>query len=127
MQSVRILPDAAICNIAMERGLLPSDFNWFKPYTNEASLNASNSYYNTIPLYLEHLSQFEIIEKLNEFDKIVSARFSNFYNIKRALKSNLRMDTLKGLTLNDLKRKTNKTFVMLLSAFINREKLKRYK
>jgi len=127
MQSVRILPDAAIYNIAMERGLLPSDFNWFKPYTNEASLNASNSYYNTIPLYLEHLSQFEIIEKLNEFDKIVSARFSNFYNIKRALKSNLRMDTLKGLTLNDLKRKTNKTFVMLLSAFINREKLKRYK
>jgi len=126
MQSVRILPDAAIYNIAMERGLLPSDFNWFKPYTNEVDINTSNPYYNTIPLYLEHLSQPEIVEKLNEFDKIVSSRFSNFYSIKRALKSNLKMDTLKGLTLNDLKRKTNKTFVMLKSAYSNRKKLKKY-
>ena len=126
MQSVRILPDAAIYNIAMERGLLPSDFNWFKPYTNEVGINASNPYYNTIPLYLEHLSQSEMVEKLNEFDRIVSSRFSNFYSIKRALKSNLKMDTLKGLTLNDLKRKTNKTFVMLKSAYSNRKKLKKY-
>ena len=110
----------------MERGLLPSDFNWFKPYTNEVDINTSNPYYNTIPLYLEHLSQSEIVEKLNEFDKIVSSRFSNFYNIKRALKSNLKMDTLKGLTLNDLKRKTNKTFVMLKSAHRNRGKYKNY-
>jgi len=36
------------------------------------------------------------------------------------------MDTLKGLTLNDLKRKTNKTFVMLKSAYSNRKKLKKY-
>ena len=126
MQSVRILPDAAIYNIAMERGLLPSDFNWFKPYTNEVGINAFNPGYDTVPIYLEHLSQSEIIEKLNEFDKIVSSRFSSFYNIKRALKKNLRMDTLKGLTLNDLKRKTNKTFVMLISAFSNRKKLKKY-
>ena len=124
MQSVRILPYVAIYNIAMKRGLLPSDFSWFKHYTNEVDSQASNSYYNTIPLYLEHMSQAEIIEKLNEFDKIVSSRFSNFYNIKRALKSNLKMDTLKGLTLNDLKRKTNKTFVMLKSAYSNRRNLR---
>jgi magnesium-protoporphyrin IX monomethyl ester (oxidative) cyclase len=126
IQSVRILPDAAIYNIAMERGLLPSDFNWFKPYTNEVGLKASNSYYNTIPLYLEHLSPSEIAEKINEFYEIVSARFSNFHNIKRALKSNLKMDALKDLTLSDLRRKINKTFVMLKSAFSNIGKLKKY-
>jgi radical SAM superfamily enzyme len=126
MQSVRILPDAAIYNIAMKRGLLPSDFDWFKPYTNEVDLQASNPYYNTIPLYLEHLSQAEITEKLNEFDKLVSTRFSNFNVIKRALKTNMKMDVLRNLTLNDLRHKTRKTFVMLKSAYSNRKKLKKY-
>jgi hypothetical protein len=56
MQSVRILPYVAIYNIAMKRGLLPSDFSWFKHYTNEVDSQASNSCSNTIPLYLEHLS-----------------------------------------------------------------------
>jgi len=126
MQSVRILPDAALYNIAKERNLLSSDFNWFKPYTNEVDSQASNSYYNTIPLYLEHMSQAEIIEKLNEFDKIVSTSFSNLNVIKRALKSNMKMDVLKNLTLNDLRRKTCKIFAMLKSAYSNREKLKKY-
>jgi hypothetical protein len=126
MQSVRILPDAALYNIAKERNLLSSDFDWFKPYTNEVDSQASNSYYNTIPLYLEHMSQAEIIEKLNEFDKIVSTSFSNLNVIKRALKSNMKMDVLKNLTLNDLRRKTCKTFAMLKSAYSNREKLKKY-
>jgi magnesium-protoporphyrin IX monomethyl ester (oxidative) cyclase len=126
MQSVRILPDAAIYNIAMERGLLPSDFSWFKPYTNEVDPQASNTYYNTVPLYLEHLSQTEIIEKLNEFDKIVSTRFSSFNSIKRALKSNMKMDVLKNITLNELRHKTSKAFAMLKSAYSNRGKLKRY-
>jgi magnesium-protoporphyrin IX monomethyl ester (oxidative) cyclase len=126
MQSVRILPDAAIYNIAMKRGLLPSDFDWFKPYTNEVDLQASNPYYSTIPLYLEHLSQAEITEKLNEFDKLVSARFSDFNIIKRALKTNMKMDVLKNLTLNDLRLKTRKTFVMFKSAYSNRGKLKKF-
>ena len=126
MQSVRILSYVAIYNIAMKRGLLPSDFDWFKPYTNEVDLQASNPYYSTIPLYLEHLSQVEITEKLNEFDKLVSARFSDFNIIKRALKTNMKMDVLKNLTLNDLRLKTRKTFVMFKSAYSNREKLKKF-
>ena len=126
MQSVRILPYVAIYNIAMKRGLLPSDFSWFKHYTNEVDSQASNSCSNTIPLYLEHLSQAEIIEKLNEFDKIVSTRFSSFNSIKRALKSNMKMDVLKNITLNELRHKTSKAFAMLKSAYSNRGKLKRY-
>jgi len=126
MQSVRILPDAALYNIAKERNLLPSDFDWFKPYTNEVDSKASNPNYDAVPLYLEHLSQSEIIDKLNEFDMIVKTGFSNFYNIKRALKTNLKINVLKNLTLNDLRRKTRKAFAMLKSAYSNRVKLKRY-
>jgi len=126
MQSVRILPDAAIYNLAKERNLLPSDFNWFKPYTNEVDPQISNINYNTVPLYLEHLSQPEIIAKLNEFNMIIKAGCSDFHSIKRALKSNLKMEILKNLTLNDLRLKAGKTFVMLKSAYSNRERIKRY-
>jgi len=126
MQSVRILPDAALYNIAKERNLLPSDFDWFKPYTNEVDSQASNPNYDAVPLYLEHLSQSDIVEKLNEFDMIVKTGFSNVYNIKRTLKTNLKIDVLKNLTINDLRRKAGKAFVMLKSAYSNREKLKKY-
>jgi hypothetical protein len=126
MQSVRILPDAALYNIAKERNLLPSDFDWFKPYTNEVDSQASNPNYDAVPLYLEHLSQSDIVEKLNEFDMIVKTGFSNFYNIKRALKTNLKIDVLKNITIKDLRHKAGKAYVMLKSAHRNRGKLKRY-
>ena len=57
---------------------------------------------------------------------IVKAGVSIFYNIKRALKTNLKINVLKNLILNDLRRTTRKPFAMLKSAYSNREKLKRY-
>jgi hypothetical protein len=57
---------------------------------------------------------------------IVKTGFSNVYNIKRTLKTNLKIDVLKNLTINDLRRKAGKAFVMLKSAYSNREKLKKY-
>ena len=57
---------------------------------------------------------------------IVKAGFSNFYNIKRALKTNLKINVLKNLILNDPRLKIRKTLAILKSAYSNREKLKRY-
>jgi radical SAM superfamily enzyme YgiQ (UPF0313 family) len=126
MQSVRILPDAALYNIAKERNLIPSDFDWFKHYANELDSQITNPNYNTIPLYLEHLSQSEIIEKINEFSRIFRSEFSNFHNIKRSLASNLKRHNLKNLTISDLRSKACNAIVMLKSAYRNRGKYKNY-
>jgi|ETNmetMinimDraft_20_1059909.scaffolds.fasta_scaffold20168_2 magnesium-protoporphyrin IX monomethyl ester (oxidative) cyclase len=122
MQTTRILPDAELYSIAKERKVLPDDFDWFKPYTFESESSVSNPFYYSIPVYLEHLSQAEITEKLYEFDEIVKTDFSSFYNFKRTLKANLKSERLRGLTLSDLKRKTGKALVMLKYAYKNRRK-----
>jgi len=126
LQATRILPDAALYNIAKERKVLPADFDWFKPYRSGTDPRISNPDYSTVPLYLEHLSQADIIEKINEFDMIAKANFTQYYSVKRAFVSNLRLQNMKYLTLSDLRRKVTKAFVMLKSVYRNREKLKHY-
>ena len=122
MQSVRILPDAALYNIAKERNLLSPDFDWFKPYTNEVDSQASNSYYNTIPLYLEHLSQAEIIEKVFEFNMMAKANFAYLHSFNSTLAKSLKLQNLNKLTLSELRSKAGKAFVMLKSAYRNRNR-----
>jgi len=126
LQATRILPDAALYNIAKERKVLPDDFDWFKPYTSGTDPKIANPDYSTIPLYLEHLSQADIIEKVHEFDMIAKSNFTQFYSIKRALVSNLRLQNMKYLTLRDFKRKAGKAFIMLISVYRNRVKFKNY-
>ncbi len=126
LQATRILPDAALYNIAKERKVLPDDFDWFKPYTSGTDPRIANPDYSTIPLYLEHLSQADIIEKVHEFDMIAKSNFTQFYSIKRALVSNLRLQNMKYLTLRDFKRKAGKAFIMLISVYRNRVKFKNY-
>jgi len=127
MQATRILPDAAIYQIARERNLLPEDFDWFKPYTNKLNSRTSNRYYGTIPLYLEHLTTYDIQNKLFEFDLISKTEFAYFRTLKRAIKDNLRFTTLKQLSPGDIKRKLYKTVLMIKHIMKNREKLKKYK
>tara|TARA_B100002003_G_scaffold30329_1_gene25320 strand:- start:427 stop:1932 length:1506 start_codon:yes stop_codon:yes gene_type:complete len=126
LQAARILPDAALYNIAKERKVLPDDFDWFKPYTSGTDPRIANPDYSTIPIYLEHLSQADIIKKVHEFDRIAKANFTQFYSIKRALVSNLRLQNMKYLTLRDIRRKADKAFIMLKSVYRNREKFKNY-
>jgi magnesium-protoporphyrin IX monomethyl ester (oxidative) cyclase len=47
LQATRILPDAALYNIAKERKVLPDNFDWFKPYTSEIDPRISNPDYST--------------------------------------------------------------------------------
>jgi hypothetical protein len=126
MQPTRILPDAAIYQIAKERSLLPEDFDWFKPYTNNLDSSTSNKYYNTIPMYIEHLTNDDIQNKLLEFDLITKTEFSYIHLLKRAIKENLRFSTLKQLSPDDIKRKIYKTVIMIKNIIKNREKLKKY-
>ena len=126
MQVTRILPDAAIYQIAKERKLLSEDFDWFKPYTNNRSTSVSNKYYSTIPMYIEHLTIDDIQNKLLEFDLIAKTEFSYFHSLVRAIKYNLKFRTLKQLSPGDIKRKVYKTFLMIRNIIKNREKLEKY-
>ncbi len=126
LQATRILPDAALYDIAKERKVLPDDFDWFKPYKSGTDPRIANPDYSTVPLYLEHLTQADIINKINEFDMISKANFTQYYSVKRALLSNLRLQNLKYLTLSDLRRKAGKAFVMVKSIYRNRAKFQHY-
>jgi uncharacterized protein YlbG (UPF0298 family) len=126
MQATRILPDAAIYQIAKERNLLPVDFDWFTPYTNKLNSSVSNKYYGTIPMYIEHLTIDDIQNKLLEFDLIMKTEFSYFHTLERRIKDNLKFSTLKQLSPGDIKRKIYKTILMIKNAMKNRSKLKNY-
>ena len=126
MQTTRILPDAAIYQIAKERNLLPEDFDWFKPFTNKQNSSVSNKYYGTIPMYIEHLTIDDIQNKLLEFDLITKTEFSYSHVLRRTIRDNLRFMTLKQLSPGDIKRKIYKTILMIKNIMKNREKLKKY-
>ncbi len=120
MQATRILPDAALYNIARERCILPEEFSWFKPYSDP--YNISGTLYKSIPVYLEHLSSEDVKEKLDEFDKITKTCYSDMELIKMALRQNLKADVLKSLTVASLIRKISKAFTMLWGAYKSRGK-----
>jgi hypothetical protein len=124
LQVTRIMPDAALAYIAMDRGILPRDFNWFRPYRvpeiwkeiEKSPLDES------VPLYIEHLSVRDIREKLDEFDEICRKEFSYFATLKGGIQYNLSANALSQLTLKSMLRKTVKTGQLFLNAYRNRHK-----
>jgi len=84
----QIFPDTALYNIARERNLLPSDFNWFDNYYSDEYYNRSNAR-STVPFYVEHLSW--------DFIKMMRARFEKLYLEKFYDKYRFRTEFMKTL------------------------------
>jgi len=122
LQATRIMPDALICNIAKEKNILPSDFSWFEPYEIQIDPRISTGYYKNVPLYLEHLTTEDLIRKIIEFNNIARIEIASFYIFKRALKRNLNIATIKKMSLRDIRDKTYKAFIMLGTAYRNKQK-----
>jgi len=124
LQVTRILPDASIYQIAMERNILPSDFSWFEPYERQIDPRISSEHYKNVPLYLEHLTTEDIIRKIDEFGSIARTEITSFYSFKRALMRNFKITSIKKMSLGDIRDKTYKAFNMLVTAYNNRQKEK---
>ena len=124
LQATRILPDASIYQIAKERNILPSDFSWFEPYERQINPRISSEHYKNVPLYLEHLTTEDIIRKINEFESVTRTEIASFYSFKRALMRNLKITSIKKMSLRDIRDKTYKAFNMLVTACMNRHKEK---
>jgi hypothetical protein len=122
LQATRILPDASIYNIAKERGILPADFSWFKPYEKQIDPRITSEHYKNVPLYLEHLTTEDILRKINEFNNVTRAEIASFYSFKRALKRNLNIANIKKMSLRDIRDKACKAFVMLRASYRNKHK-----
>lgn len=54
MGATVIVPGSQIETIAKERGVLPSDFSWYKPYYNP--INLEYELPPTLPMYIEHIT-----------------------------------------------------------------------
>jgi len=128
LQVTRILPDAALFNIAKERGVIAKDFSWFGSFaeTRDCSIFKDPNY-STIPLYIELLTENDIMNKLEMFNALSKRDFTYKLYFKRALINNIGMNNLRKLSLRQLKRKVSSAFVLLLSAIRNREKDSYYK
>ena len=124
LQATRILPDASLYFIAKEKNILPSDFSWFEPYERQINPRISSEHYRNVPLYLEHLTTEDIIRKINEFESITRTEIASFYSFKRALMRNLKITSIKKMSLRDIRDKTYKAFNMLVTACMNRHKEK---
>lgn len=120
MQSTRLLPDATLIHEAREKGIIPKDFNWFKPYTNKGTGIARDDF-ETLPLYIEKLTPRQINEKLDEFFKITDRNLSNFDYLKRAIRLNLKPRNLKKFftTRGKLIRASRRAFLMFVTAIKN--------
>ena len=124
LQVTRILPDASIYNIAKERNILPADFSWFKPYENQVDPRISSERYKNIPIYLEHLSTDDIISKVVEFEHVIRKELATFQSLKSALKRHFKIANIRKMSLRDVKDMAYKAFVMLGSAYRNKQKEK---
>jgi len=124
LQVTRILPDASLCFIAKERNILPSDFSWFEPYERQIDPRISSEHYKNVPLYLEHLTTDDIVKKIDEFGSVIRTEIASFYSFKRALKSNLKVANIKKMSLRDIRDKAYKAFIMIGTAYRNKQKEK---
>lgn len=127
IQPTRIQPDAALVNIAKERGIIPKDFNWFKPYQFEHIDKMSTYPFRHLPHYLEHFTPQEISDKLREYEKSNIGDFFFFYNYKESIFYNLRYDVIRNLTLKDIARKAQKAIKLFMASVNNLNKAKYYK
>ncbi len=123
MQVTRILPDAALCQMAKDRNIFPEDFNWFRPYIRDIDIASSHKSYNTIPIYRELLSENDIKEKLEEYEKLRIKHFTYSENIKEILIACMKMSVLKNISTKQCVRLCNK----MISAYKNTKKEKYYR
>jgi hypothetical protein len=122
MQVTRILPDAALYEIAKGKNILPNDFTWFKDFYRVDKYGISNKYYATLPIYLEQLALDDIRGKMNEFDDLFALNFASFDTIKRSLKSQFRREFIKEMTFKEFYRKSKRATKMFITAFNNKGK-----
>jgi radical SAM superfamily enzyme YgiQ (UPF0313 family) len=122
LQTTRILPDAALTHIAKEKGVIPKDFNWFKPFVETKDSLFKNSNYSTIPLYLERLTEKDIQHAIDEFDDMQKLHLVHKDLIMKLIKINLRIDVLKKLTFQVFIRKLKVLFEMVYVAYRNKSK-----
>ncbi|MBP7552157.1 MAG: radical SAM protein [Spirochaetes bacterium] len=62
-QPSMIFPGTKLEKIALEKGILPNNFSWHKPYKN--TLNSELGQLNNIPLYIEHIKPRDLKKLLN--------------------------------------------------------------
>lgn len=123
VQTTRILPDAALFNIAKERNLIPKNFSWFKPFVETKDKKMfKNASYSTIPLYIEHMKEEEIANKVIEFNQVCKDNFIYMVFIKRMLKANFRFETFKNTSPKELLVKIKKAISLMVNAYKNRGK-----
>ncbi len=119
LQTTRITPDAALCAIAQERGVLPKDFDWFAPYSTPHG-TLSRPWDASLPVYLEHLTVPQICEFHEKFKRITSVDLANFASFWRGVKYNLSPRGLRNLTPAELLRKARLAGLMFVNAVRNR-------
>ncbi len=122
MQTTRILPDAALYRIAVEKNVLPEDFSWFNHYEKSDTYNVSHFLYRTLPIYSEHLPLKTIKEYLDEFDTIHMKNFIYFDTVRQAIKNTVRKESFKSITFKNLMQKFSYASCMLISAYRNKKK-----
>jgi len=69
----QIFPDAELYTTAIERNIIPADFDWFGDYYNDY-FDKSNLRSN-VPFYIEHLSIDFIRRMRKRFEKLYMRKF----------------------------------------------------
>ncbi|MBI5740386.1 MAG: radical SAM protein [Nitrospirae bacterium] len=123
MQTTRILPDTALYKIALEKNILPGDFNWFRPYKNDDRLHIASPLYRTLPFYTEHLTPEDIREKMDDFGAQCTTKFIYFNTtLRRVLRENFRVEAWKNMTPRIFARKTMNALKLVVTAYNNKHK-----
>jgi radical SAM superfamily enzyme YgiQ (UPF0313 family) len=120
MQTTRLLPDASLIHEAKLKGVIPKDFDWFKPFSNK-DLGIARDDFDTLPLYLENLTVEQINKKITEFNEIIDRKFATFYFLKKSILYNLKPRRLKVIfsSREHVLRATRRGAVMLWNAIKN--------
>jgi radical SAM superfamily enzyme YgiQ (UPF0313 family) len=125
IQTVRILPDAALYRMALEKKILPPDFSWFTPYHYEDPEKIQNPFYAAIPPYLEHLTPRDIQELLRQFNQHRMAECTSLREFLGPIRSNLRTASFRNMSLKKLRRK-GVTAVSMVRGVVNKFRKDRY-
>jgi radical SAM superfamily enzyme YgiQ (UPF0313 family) len=106
LQVARILPDASLYPIAVQRGALPKDFNWFdEKYAHFQSQLNKTADYDTIPLYIDSMSEETLVEKLKEYESIKLEYYTQPEIFWDGVRQELSIRKLKKLTIAEFFRK----------------------
>lgn len=119
LQTCRITPDAALCAMARERGVLPADFSWFEPYETPLK-ELTRPWDASLPIYVEHLTIPQIQQVHDEFKRILSRDLADLSVFWQGVKYNLSPRGLKRLTPRLLAKKAVLAADMFYHAVRNR-------